>query len=129
MARVIKEIDIARSPDEVWAIAGDPAGIAAWVPALTGSSVEGDTRTCTLGDGGVITEKLVDRDDAGRSYRYTIVESPFGFSSYESTIEVEATSEGSKVVWTTDMEPDAMADQMAPLYEQSLAGLKQQLES
>lgn len=129
MARVSKEIDIARSPDDVWTVVGDPAGISGWVPVLSASTVEGDTRTCTLEDGGVLTEKILNRDDAGRNYRYSIVDSPFGFTAYESQIEVREAGEGSKVVWTVDLEPDSMADQMAPLYEQSLAMLKQQLES
>ena len=40
-------------------VAGDPATIGEWVPALAGSSLSGSERFCTTGDGARIAERIL----------------------------------------------------------------------
>lgn len=129
MAVVTRDVRIARSPEDVWKVVGDLGAIASWVPLLSGAKVDGDTRTCVTEDGGTITERILGRDDDGRRYEYAIVDSPFPLSSYRATMEVQDEGGQARVVWTVDLEPEEMASQMAPLFEQSLETLRQRLES
>jgi hypothetical protein len=129
MAVVTRDVRIARSPDEVWKVVGDLGAISSWVPLLSGSKVDGDTRTCVTEDGGTITEHILGRDDAARRYEYVILDSPFPITAYRATMEVQDDDGQARVVWTIDLEPDAMAAEMSPLFEQSLETLRQLLES
>ena len=55
------------SPDAVWAIGGDVANVADWLPALEKSHMVGDVRHATFADGGGdATERIVSRDDTAR---------------------------------------------------------------
>lgn len=84
------------SADEVWALVRDFNGLPSWHPAISESSLEsgadaasvGAVRKLTLGDGGVVRERLVNLDDTDRRYTYEILESPFPIRSYRSTIRV-----------------------------------------
>jgi uncharacterized protein YndB with AHSA1/START domain len=64
------------TPDSVWKTIGDPSAISGWHPAVASSSLDGDARLCTLADGAEIHEKILEVDAGGRSYTYTITESP-----------------------------------------------------
>jgi len=129
MATLTKEIRIARPAGDVWAVVGDLERISSWVPVFSGAAVEGDTRTCTMRDGATITERILSRDNVARRYEYEVVDSPFGFTSYRASLEVLPEGEDGRVVWTADLEPETMVAELAPLFEESLAGLKQQLEA
>jgi hypothetical protein len=84
------------SADEVWALVRDFNGLPAWHPAISESSLQsgadassvGAVRKLTLGDGGVVVERLVTLDDTDRRYTYEILESPFPVRRYLSTIRV-----------------------------------------
>jgi len=41
----------------VWAVAGDPATISEWLPAIATSSVDGVQRSCTTVDGADLHER------------------------------------------------------------------------
>lgn len=90
-------------PDAVWAIVGNTAEVAAWVPAIESSSLEGDVRTATFVDGGgTAHERIVAHDDAARSYTYSYLDGPLPLESYESTVTVTAEGDGSRVDWNAD---------------------------
>lgn len=129
MAVVTRDIRIARPPGEVWQTVGDLEAISSWVPLLSGSKVEGDRRTCVMGDGGTIEERILARDDAARRYEYEIVTSPFPLTSYRASMEVQDDGGHARVVWTVNLEPAEMGAEMAPLFEQSLEILRQHLEA
>ena len=79
--KLIETVDIALSPDKVWAIIKDFDGLAKWHPAAASSAVDkgnepGSIRTVVLkapGDPKII-ESLMSYDDAGRTYHYEIKE-------------------------------------------------------
>ena len=106
MARGISEIDIARSADDVWAVAGDFGGLASWMPGIERCTVEGDVRTVDM-SGMKIGERLVRRDDATREIVYSIASGPAPVDHHEATITVIPAGDGSHVTWAVDVEPDA----------------------
>ena len=114
---VTETMDSAQAAAAVWAKVGDFCGIAKWHPAVkncTLSQKDGATfRLLDLGDKATVLEKLVNRDDAKRSYSYMIVEGVLPVQNYVSTISVAEAGAGSKITWVGKFEakgaPDADA--------------------
>jgi len=77
--------------------------------------------------GMTITEKLISRDDASRTFTYSIVDG-VPVEHHEATVTVTATDDGSHVTWVVDATPDDMADLMNTVYQQSLDSLKVHVE-
>lgn len=92
-------VDVAVPPDAAWALAGDPARVAEWFPPVTSCVVVGDERTATMGNGAQLVERLVDRDEAGRSYGYTVVSGIPNLTSHRATIRVTEAPGGCTVHW------------------------------
>jgi carbon monoxide dehydrogenase subunit G len=127
VASAISEIDIARSADDVWAVAGDFGGLAGWMPGIESCTVEGELRTISM-SGMDIGERLVRRDDAGRVLVYGIASGPAPVDHHEATITVTPAGSGSHVTWAVDVEPEAMLALFQQIYQQSLDALKEHLE-
>ena len=77
--KVVQTIDIARTPDQVWAIVGPFDSIATWHPLVSSSPADhgndiGSKRTLTLKAEGApsFQEELVKYDSAARMYQYRI---------------------------------------------------------
>jgi carbon monoxide dehydrogenase subunit G len=120
------EIDVNRSPDNVWAVVGDFGGIGDWMPGIDSCRVEGDNRIIeTMGM--AITERLVSRDEAGRRLTYSIAAGA-PVESHEAVIAVAPSGTGSHVTWVVEAMPDEMADLMAAVYQQALEALKNHVE-
>lgn len=119
------EIEIAASPADVWAVAGDFGGIG-WMPGIDSVTVEGDVRTIAM-MGMEIKEQLVSRDDAARAITYAIVDGPVPVESHQATITVHDASEGSRVTWEVSVEPEGAA-LFKDIYQGSLGALKEKLE-
>jgi hypothetical protein len=91
-------------------------------------SADGKTRTLSLKGGGTIVEALVKMDTAGRSYTYSIVNSPLPVANYSSTISVSADGAGSVLTWSGKYDakgaPDADAMKVVQgIYDSGLAAL------
>lgn len=126
MGQGTAEIDIAGTPDAVWALAGDFGGIATWMPGMESCRVDGDDRILeTMGM--TITEHLVARDDATRTITYSITDG-VPVESHEATITVSAAGDGSHVTWGVTATPDEMTDLMVGIYQSSLEALKAAVE-
>lgn len=103
--------------DELWQLVRDFNGLSGWHPAIESSEIEGGepagsagcVRRLTLGDGGVVRERLVAIDDTDRNYTYDILDSPFPVRRYRSTIRVApVTSTGEAFVeWWSEYDADA----------------------
>ncbi len=120
-------IDIDAPADEVWKVAGDFGGIAAWMPGIESCRVEGDDRIIGL-MGMSVTEHLVARDDTTRSLTYAIADGA-PVESHEAVITVVPTGATSHVTWDVAATPDEMADLMVGLYQQALEALKAHVEA
>jgi carbon monoxide dehydrogenase subunit G len=127
MGTVRRELRIDRSPDEVWAVVGDPTTIHEWFPGIDASTVEGDVRTITLGSGLPLPERIVTVDPLLRRFQYRIEGGIF--RNHQGTIDVLDLGDGtSLVVYSTDAEPDVMALVIGGATGAALHELKRQLE-
>lgn len=123
---------IATDPDQLWSRIGEPSALSAWHPAIaaspTASEGGGLKRTCTLDNGAVIVERILEQDPAARRYRYAIVDSPLPIADYVSELRVEAEGEGARVTWSGSYEALAAAAEMEAtirgVYEAGLDALQ-----
>ncbi|MBV9952165.1 MAG: SRPBCC family protein [Acidimicrobiia bacterium] len=120
------EIDIAATPDAVWAVAGDFGGIQ-WMPGIESVTVDGDDRTINT-SGMTIVERLVKRDDDEMTISYSIVDGPVPVESHEATISVVPAGDGSHVSYSVTTEPDDAAGFMKDVYAGALQALKAKIE-
>jgi uncharacterized membrane protein len=120
------EIDIDRSADEVWAVAGDFGGIGGWMPGIDSCRVEGDDRILEM-MGMTITEHLIAKDDAARTITYSVTDGA-PVESHHAVITVTPTGKTTHVTWDVDATPDEMAELMATIYQGALEALKTTVE-
>jgi hypothetical protein len=105
---VRRHVRINRSPDEIWALIGDPARIQDWFPGIEASTVEGTTRVVTTGIGIPLPEEIVTNDSIQRRFQYRIT-APL-FREHLSTLDVLDLGDGtSVVVYSADAVPATMA--------------------
>ena len=116
--KVEEKIMINASPEKVWKMVSDFAGLHNWLPAVASTKMDGDKkRILTIGEEGgpTITEELKKLDDEKMMIRYKIVdmsvlrsEEHLGKSydvptlpvhNYMATITVKAVDGGSEVTW------------------------------
>ena len=125
-------VDVAVPPDTAWELAGDPARVGDWFPPVTECVVEGDVRRATMRHGAVLVERLIDRDEAGRSYSYTVEEGIPGLTSHRATIRVEEAPGGSRVLWrqtaTSDTEGYDIEERLAGVMTKGLESMRDMLE-
>ena len=140
MPRPYSSVVVPAPADEVWDVVRDFNGLPGWHPAISRSDIEdgrdagalGCVRHLTLADGGVMREKLVDLDDADRSYSYDSLADPHPVRNYRATIRVRPVTETGQtfVEWSSFFEADA--DRAADLdqtyardvYSAGLVGLR-----
>ena len=125
MGKARAEIGIAKSPDEVWAVAGDFGGIGEWMPGVESCVVDGDDRILKL-MGLEITERLVRRDDEARELTYAVV-GGVPVANHFATVSVVPDDGGSRVYWDVEVEPDDMLSIFHQTYQQNLQVLKEHL--
>ena len=122
--------EVPGNPQTIWAFAGDFCSIKDWHPLVADckETQEGnDTfRTLTLKDGGMIKEKLTDKDDL--SYSYEIVESPLPVKNYKAKFWVEPDDEPERtaVYWEAEFDANGASDEEATkkIYDILVAGMK-----
>ena len=111
MARVAMTQKLSAGADQVWGRIGGFSALHEWHPAIEKSEMEGSgvgaQRNLFLAGGGNVIERLDADDSAGRSYTYTILESPLPIANYQSTIKVVDNGDGSCTVdWSSNFDPD-----------------------
>ncbi len=105
---VRRQVRIDRSPDDVWALVGNPSRIEQWFPGIVSSAVDGDQRVITTGSGIPLTEQLLTVDPLQRRFQYRITGGLF--REHLGTIDVLDLDDGaSLVVYSTDAEPAMLA--------------------
>ena len=123
-------IDIDAPPDAVWAVVGDPVGIPRWYATYVACEVDGDVRRLRRADGGQLVERILERDEPGRSYAYEIT-SGVPLTGHLASFEVRPEGGGSRVIWRTRGEPEDGSDlaaRLAPRQLEALAALKELIE-
>ena len=105
---VRRQVRIARTPADVWALVGDPARLPEWFPGIVECTVDGMTRVITTGSGIPMPEQLLTIDSVLRRFQYRITASLF--REHLSTIDVlDLDDDTSLVVYSVDAEPSTMA--------------------
>ncbi|MCW0213741.1 MAG: SRPBCC family protein [Pseudonocardia sp.] len=109
------------SADAVWEVVREFDGLPSWHPAIDRSELTsgaegavGAVRRLTLGDGGVVTEKLIAIDDADRRYTYAFIEdNPFGCRRYVSTVRVAPVTDTGEafVEWWAEFDAEGADEQ------------------
>jgi ketosteroid isomerase-like protein/uncharacterized protein YndB with AHSA1/START domain len=133
MPTIHKEVTIARSPDDVWALLGDLAAVTAWVPGIASARLDGTRRICTTTEGTEIHEEI-EVDDARRAYAYTQPVHPLAFQESRGTLAVTGKGADSHVAWAAELQfaDPGQEPQLLPVLEQgyaaALEGLKRRLE-
>jgi carbon monoxide dehydrogenase subunit G len=110
------------TPEAAWALLGDFAGIGQVFTQMTDVSVSGDDRSFTL-FGMRMTERLLARDEAGRTISYSIIDGVDGIEHHDATISVAPDGDGCKVDWTVTVLPEAAEPLFTDSYRQALASL------
>jgi hypothetical protein len=120
-------VRIARTPDDVWAIVGDPARLPEWWPGIVDCTVDGTTRVIVTGSGLPMPEQLLTIDPLLRRFQYRITVSMF--REHLSTIDVIDLDDGtSLVVYGVDAEPSTMALVIGGAAGNALDNLRRMME-
>jgi mxaD protein len=142
-------ITIAASPEIVWKLAGDFAGIGSWHPLVehveaTGGNAAGSERMLVLAKG-VLADSLDEYDATKRAYGYRLAKEnveALPVSFYTATFAVEEADGGkSQVVWSArfyrgdtgnfpsdELNDDAAIAAMTAFFRRGLDGLKAKVE-
>ena len=124
---VRRQVRIARSPDDVWAVVGDPGRIQEWFPGIVASTVDGTTRIITTGSGIPMPEEILTNDPLQRRFQYRIT-APM-FREHLSTLDVLDLDDGtSLVVYSADANPSTMALVIAGAAGNALEHLRDLME-
>lgn len=105
---VRREVHARCSPDEAWALLGDPARIAEWFPGIVDAKVEGTSRVITTGSGIPMPEEIVTIDPLQRRFQYRITTGLV--REHLSTLDVIDLHDGTcLLVYSVDATPSTMA--------------------
>lgn len=77
--------------------------------------VLGDNERACRTDQGKIIETIISVDDERRRVAYTATESPFPATHHNAAFVVTDDGAGSRLAWTVDVEPAAVAEAIRPV--------------
>jgi hypothetical protein len=132
MASIHREIEIRRSPADVWDAIRDVGRIHKRLVRgfVTDCRLEdgGAARVVTFANGMVVRELIVDVDD--RTCRHAWAAQTEMLAHYNASVQVFAVGDGRcRAVWIADLLPHEAAAPVAAMIEQGLAAMKQTLEA
>jgi carbon monoxide dehydrogenase subunit G len=131
MASIRKVIPLGASPEAVWEALADFQAVHERVAPgfVTDSRPEGEDRIVTFAPGGEAQERLVTADAAARRLVYTVVRSGLGATHHQASAEVheEPDGGGCRLVWTTDVLPDALGPVIGGLMDEGAVAIARTL--
>jgi hypothetical protein len=130
MATIRKEILTRASPDQAWDAVRDVGALhSRLVPGfVTHTALEPGARVVTFASGAVVREPIITVDDAGRRLVWSAQSQVL--RHYNAALQVLAAPEsGSRVVWTADFLPEAVADFIGTNMSAALAVMKPALDA
>ena len=137
-ATLSRSVDVAGSPDAVWAAVGGFCAIGEWHPAIGSCMTDGKTpatRTLITKDGAKFVELQTARNDGAHSYSYSFTLAPVPVTNYVSTFSVAAKGPGvSTVTWSGTFTPNAgkaaeASGALTGIYESGLAAIRASLSN
>ena len=129
MPSIRHDLSIRAPSDAVWAAVRDFAAVHERLAPgfVVDARMDGAARIVTFANGSVARELLVDCDDAARRLVYAIVSERV--AHYNASVEVlDAAGGGSRIVWTIDFLPQAIAAYIAAQSTEGARVMKQTLE-
>jgi hypothetical protein len=100
----------------VWDHIRDYNQLPRWVPAIVASEIEdgrdssvvGCVRKMTLGEGGIIRERLLALSDRDHQCTYAILDSPLPVQNYVATVKLVPITDGDRTYasWTAEFDTD-----------------------
>ncbi|MEV7981256.1 SRPBCC family protein [Streptomyces sp. NPDC086519] len=100
---------VAQDPDRVWAVLTDVNLIPQWFPAVREAHFDGVHRHLSTPEG-TLKSLVVTRDDELRRFQYRFVEGmPLPVDFHLGTIDVLPDAHGSRVVYSQEILPEALA--------------------
>jgi Polyketide cyclase / dehydrase and lipid transport len=130
VASIRKEILVGADPASAWDAVRDFANVHERVAAgfVTATRLEGDERIVTFVTGAEARERLVDVDEDRRRLVYSVVESAFGLSHHQASVEVlDGSDGGSRLVWISDVLPHQLAPTIDGMMTQGAAAIARTL--
>jgi len=130
MASIRREIRIHAAPEKVWDAVRDIGNIhKRLVPGfVTDCRMEGDdARIVTFGNGMVVKEIIVDRDDAAKRLCWSAKSERM--THYNASMQIFADgASGAKAVWIADLLPNEAAPAIGAMIDQGMGAMKKTLE-
>ena len=129
MATLRREIALNAGAPKVWSALRDFGAVHTKVAPgfLTKLEMDRGDRVVTFFNGMVARERLVTRDDAERRLVYSVVDGQV--SHYNAAVQVFSEGDVSRLVWTIDLLPDALAPAIGGLMDQATGFMKRALEA
>jgi len=129
MASIRKEFTVDAAAEKIWDAFRDVGAVHTRLARgmVRDTHLEGDCRVVTFANGEVVRERIVGIDDRSRRLAYAAV----GWRTTHHNASFEVVSDGdsrSRVIWTTDLLPDGLAELVEGLMEQGSAAIKRTLE-
>jgi uncharacterized protein YndB with AHSA1/START domain len=133
MASIRHEIVIDAPPEQVWDVLRDVGAVhERLLPGrVADSRIEGGQRILTFPDGHVIRELIVAVDDATRRLAYSVIEGARPPADYHhASFEVlQESRRASRLIWTTDVLPHALAARIRIIMERGAIEMKEAIEA
>ena len=129
MASIRKEIRLDVPPDDVWDAVRDVGAVHRRLcpGVLTDARLEKDARIVTFANGLTIRELIVDIDDAARRFVWAAVGQPL--THHNASMQVfEDGDRRSRLIWTTDILPNGIKEDIQALIDQGAVAIVQTLE-
>lgn len=127
MASITKIIPAQAGAAAAWQKISDVGAVDKLVAMITTCALDGDTRTCTLGDGQAIKERVISVDEALQRVVYTITEGPMPMEFHCASVQVVEQADRTEVVWTVDVKPDEIAAPMAEMMDGAAQSMSEAL--
>ncbi|MBL6692121.1 MAG: SRPBCC family protein [Pseudomonadales bacterium] len=100
------EETFAADADALWAIVGTPDRVD-WVPGVTACEFDGEVRRLAMPGAGDIAERILSLDNDARVIEYSCIESAAPLEHHLARITVEEAGDGCRMIWTTEVKPEA----------------------
>lgn len=124
MATIHRLFHVDAPPEEAWDRIADVGAVNQLLDFLGEVVVDGDRRTCSLGDLGALDERILSIDPDHQRVAYTIVDAPMSFTHHSAAMSVDTDDDGrTQVRWVTDYSPAELTPQVEGLIDQGVASI------
>jgi hypothetical protein len=130
MASIRRQVVIDVEPEVAWDALRDWDALHERLAAgfVTDCRREGTARIVTFASGAVLREEILGCDEEHRRLAWSIVDGPYSHHNGAAEVHAEP-GHRARLVWISDLRPDALAEPTAQAMEQGLAAIKQTLEA